>query len=149
VSGFEIEFFNAAAAQDDHPGFLRVRRIDEHLIGHRTVSLRRVDGQPPVRGGANKDEPDRLRKGRVTGPRLDAMQPGRRSLEQLRACRTLKFASGMTSTRLEGGGATRHRSLSPAVRAAMRYPAQPLIRMSSTRASARPATAPRREKGRS
>ena len=34
VCGFEIELFNAVAAQHDHPGFLRVRRIDEHFVGH-------------------------------------------------------------------------------------------------------------------
>ena len=34
VSGFEIEFLNAISAQYDHPGFLRMRRIDEHLVCH-------------------------------------------------------------------------------------------------------------------
>ncbi len=30
----EIEFFNAVAAQNDHPGLLGVSRIDKHLVGH-------------------------------------------------------------------------------------------------------------------
>jgi len=47
------------------------------------------------------------------------MQPGgcgREPLTLLRADRTLKNASGMTSTRLKGGGAQRHRSSLLAVR---------------------------------
>ena len=31
---FEIEFLHAIAAHDDHPGFLRVGRVDEHFVGH-------------------------------------------------------------------------------------------------------------------
>ena len=34
VGGFEIEFLNPAAAQNDDPGFFRVRRVDKHLVGH-------------------------------------------------------------------------------------------------------------------
>ncbi len=34
VRGLEIEFLNAVAAQHDHPGFLRMRRVDKHFIGH-------------------------------------------------------------------------------------------------------------------
>jgi hypothetical protein len=30
----EIEFLDAIAAHDDHPSLLRVRRVDEHLVGH-------------------------------------------------------------------------------------------------------------------
>ena len=34
VRGFEIEFLDAIAAQHDHPGLLRMRRVDEHFVGH-------------------------------------------------------------------------------------------------------------------
>ena len=34
VSGLEVEFLDTVAAQNHHPGFLRVGRIDEHLVGH-------------------------------------------------------------------------------------------------------------------
>ena len=34
VGGFEVEFFDAVAAQNHHPGLLRVGRIDEHFVGH-------------------------------------------------------------------------------------------------------------------
>ena len=34
VRGLEIEFFDAVAAQHDHPGLLRMCRVDKHLIGH-------------------------------------------------------------------------------------------------------------------
>jgi hypothetical protein len=34
ISRFEVEFFNTIAAQDHHPGFLRVARVDEHFVGH-------------------------------------------------------------------------------------------------------------------
>ena len=69
----EIEFLNAVAAQHDHPGLLRVRRVDEHLIGHCTVSLQRVGSLPSVTGGANKDEPDLSWKDWVTEPRHGAV----------------------------------------------------------------------------
>ena len=38
VGGFEVEFLDAIAAQDDHPGLLRVGRVDEHFVGHRKIS---------------------------------------------------------------------------------------------------------------
>ena len=34
VRGLEIEFLDAVAAQHDHPGFLRMGRVDEHFVGH-------------------------------------------------------------------------------------------------------------------
>ena len=34
VGGFEVEFFHAVAAQNNHPGLLGVGRIDEHFVGH-------------------------------------------------------------------------------------------------------------------
>ncbi len=34
VCRLEIEFLHAIAAYDDHASFLRVRRVDEHLVGH-------------------------------------------------------------------------------------------------------------------
>ena len=34
VRGLEIEFLDAVAAQHDHPGLLRMCRVDKHLIGH-------------------------------------------------------------------------------------------------------------------
>jgi hypothetical protein len=30
----EIKFFDSIAAQNDDPGFLRVRRVDKHFVGH-------------------------------------------------------------------------------------------------------------------
>ena len=34
VSRLEVEFFDSIAAQNDHPGLLRMGRIDQHLVGH-------------------------------------------------------------------------------------------------------------------
>ena len=34
ASGLEVEFLDTVAAQNHHPGFLRMGRIDEHLVGH-------------------------------------------------------------------------------------------------------------------
>ena len=34
VCGFKVEFLDAVTAQDDHPGFLRMGRVDEHFVGH-------------------------------------------------------------------------------------------------------------------
>jgi hypothetical protein len=34
VCRLEIEFLNAVSAHDHDPGFLRVGRVDEHLVGH-------------------------------------------------------------------------------------------------------------------
>ena len=34
VRRLEIEFLDAVAAQHDHPGLLRVCRVDKHLVGH-------------------------------------------------------------------------------------------------------------------
>ena len=34
VCGFEVEFLDAMAAQNNHPGLLRMGRIDEHFVGH-------------------------------------------------------------------------------------------------------------------
>jgi hypothetical protein len=30
----EVEFFDTVAAQNNHPGLLRMGRIDEHFVGH-------------------------------------------------------------------------------------------------------------------
>ncbi len=32
--GLEVEFFHTVAAQNHHPGFLRMGRIDQHFVGH-------------------------------------------------------------------------------------------------------------------
>ena len=34
VRRLEIKFFDSVAAQHDDPGFLRMRRIDKHFVGH-------------------------------------------------------------------------------------------------------------------
>ena len=34
VRRLEVEFFDAVAAQNHHPGLLRMGRIDKHLVGH-------------------------------------------------------------------------------------------------------------------
>jgi len=34
VGGLEVEFLDSVAAQNHHPGLLRVGRIDEHFVGH-------------------------------------------------------------------------------------------------------------------
>ena len=45
AGGFEIKFLDAIAAQDHHPGFFRVGRIDKHFVGHdRLVRAQRARG---------------------------------------------------------------------------------------------------------
>ena len=34
LRGFKVEFFDAIAAQNDHPGLLGMGRVDEHFVGH-------------------------------------------------------------------------------------------------------------------
>ena len=34
IGGLEVEFFDPVAAQNHHPGLLRMGRIDEHFVGH-------------------------------------------------------------------------------------------------------------------
>jgi hypothetical protein len=34
AGGLEIEFLDTMAAQNNHPGLLRMGRIDEHFVGH-------------------------------------------------------------------------------------------------------------------
>ena len=34
LGGFEIKFLDAIAADDHHPGLLRMGRVDKHLVGH-------------------------------------------------------------------------------------------------------------------
>ena len=34
VGRLEVEFLDTVAAQNDHPGLLRMGRIDEHFVGH-------------------------------------------------------------------------------------------------------------------
>ena len=34
VGRLEVEFLDPVAAQNHHPGLLRVGRIDEHFVGH-------------------------------------------------------------------------------------------------------------------
>ena len=34
VSGLEVEFFDAVAAQHHDPGLLRMGRVDQHFVGH-------------------------------------------------------------------------------------------------------------------
>ena len=46
VCGFEIEFLDAVAAQNDHPGLLRMGGVDKHFVGHETVSWRRAIAHP-------------------------------------------------------------------------------------------------------
>ena len=31
---FKVEFLDTIAAQNDHPGFLRMGRVDQHFVGH-------------------------------------------------------------------------------------------------------------------
>ncbi len=50
VCGFKIELFNATAAQDDDPGFFRMRRIDKHFVGHERL----VGARPGRRGTARR-----------------------------------------------------------------------------------------------
>ncbi len=42
AGGLEIEFLDPVAAKHDHPGLLRMGRIDKHLVWHCCVSWRRV-----------------------------------------------------------------------------------------------------------
>ncbi len=34
LRGLEVEFLDAIAAQNDHPGLFRMGRVDEHFVGH-------------------------------------------------------------------------------------------------------------------
>jgi hypothetical protein len=34
VGGLEVEFLDAIATQNDHPGLFRMGRIDQHFVGH-------------------------------------------------------------------------------------------------------------------
>jgi hypothetical protein len=34
MGSFEIELFDSIAAKHDHPGFLRMGRVDKHFVGH-------------------------------------------------------------------------------------------------------------------
>ena len=34
AGGLEVEFLDTMAAQNNHPGLLRMGRIDEHFVGH-------------------------------------------------------------------------------------------------------------------
>ena len=34
AGGFEIEFFDPVTLEHDHPGFFRMGRVDNHLVGH-------------------------------------------------------------------------------------------------------------------
>ena len=34
AGGLEVEFLDSIAAQNDHPGLLRMGRVDEHFVGH-------------------------------------------------------------------------------------------------------------------
>src|SRR5579862_74646 len=40
VCGLEVEFLDAIAAQNDHPGLLGMGRVDEHFVGHFAISRR-------------------------------------------------------------------------------------------------------------
>ena len=66
VRGLEIEFLDPVAAQHDHPGLLRMGGVDEHFVGHETVSWRRAIARPrgvasDTRGG--KAAPNRGLRG--------------------------------------------------------------------------------------
>jgi hypothetical protein len=63
--------------------------------------LRAVGLQAPASGDVSADRPDLLWKGRVTEPRQNVGQvrsAARALSSKLRSVRTLKYASGMTST---------------------------------------------------
>ena len=59
VSGLEVEFLDAVAAEHHDPGLLRMGRVDEHFVGHWKISLRRtlprsralLTAQDDARGG--------------------------------------------------------------------------------------------------
>ena len=38
LRGFKVEFFDAIAAQNDHPGLLGMGRVDEHFVRHWQIS---------------------------------------------------------------------------------------------------------------
>ena len=38
--GFEVKFLDAIPSQNHHPGFLRVRGVDDHFVGHDKLSRR-------------------------------------------------------------------------------------------------------------
>src|SRR3569833_1457751 len=41
VGALEVEFLDAIAAHNDHPGLFRMGRVDEHFVGHGSISLDR------------------------------------------------------------------------------------------------------------
>ncbi len=47
----EVEFLDTVAAQDNHPGFLRMGRVDEHFVGHWRISWRQAGSLAPVETG--------------------------------------------------------------------------------------------------
>ena len=50
VGAFEVEFFKSVAACDDHPGFLQVRRIDQHAFRHLFCNSMTPPPRPPTGG---------------------------------------------------------------------------------------------------
>ena len=39
IRRLKIEFFDAVTSDDDDPGFFRMRRIDQHFVGHESLSM--------------------------------------------------------------------------------------------------------------
>ena len=67
VGGLEVEFLDAVAAQHDHPGLLRMGRVDEHFVGHWKSHL-----------GRRQERARTWRRGRAGAPaRLGLKEGGR------------------------------------------------------------------------
>ena len=106
-----------------------------------------------MNGGANRVGPDLSWRVRVTEPRQGAVQSGSRAralLAKLRSNRTLKYASGMTSTRWRAAahGATgRFCSMVPAAKFAAAPPCHSGVLNKGPGFDWPPSTAPQREQG--
>ena len=90
LRGFKVEFFDAIAAQNDHPGLLGMGRVDEHFVRHWQISRGRhacslrvavsgVDwrgkGTGPIVGEWDGLEVPRSRRGPRAGERVKATAP--------------------------------------------------------------------------
>src|ERR1700747_2862781 len=111
---FKVEFFDAVAAQNYHPGLLRMGRVDEHFVGHWQISW----GPCPfasrrIGGGAGKRSDFVLLggPGRWVAPQAWKGQPPAGDTRTLpsRLMQTLTCASNINSKPRRDGSAERGR----------------------------------------
>ncbi len=73
MSGFEVEFLDAIAAQDNHPGLFRMGRVDQHFCWPLNYLFTAHSGAAQRRGQREQDEPEVSVEGRVTEPAQGAV----------------------------------------------------------------------------